>query len=68
MLFISRSITIQRSKFGYGYTLNNKRLKNFQVMLPVNDEGAPDFEYMEAYAKNLEAEKYRKYLAYIGDD
>lgn len=51
---------------GNGATLT--RLRRSKIQLPVNDEGAPDFEYMEAYAKNLEAEKYRKYLAYIGDD
>ena len=65
LLFISRSITNQREKFGHGYSLNNKRLNTFRVMLPVNEAGAPDFEYMEAYVKNLMAKKYRKYLEYI---
>ncbi len=65
LLFISRCITIQREKFGHGYSLNNKRLNVFSVMLPVTDGGAPDFEYMAAYAKNLVAAQYRRYLAYI---
>ena len=51
---------------GNGATLT--RLRRSKIQLPVNDEGAPDFEYMEAYVKNLEADKYRKYLEYIGDD
>ena len=68
LLFISTCITKQREKFGHGYSLNNKRLKNFRVMLPVTDEGAPDFEYMEAFMKNLVADKYKKYLEYSGGD
>ncbi len=59
LLFISRCITIQREKFGHGYSLNNKRLNVFRVMLPVTDDGAPDFEYMEAFAKNKFAETLR---------
>ena len=66
LLFISTCITKQREKFGHGYSLNNKRLKIFHVMLPVDDSGAPDFDYMEAYIKKIFAEKYRKYLEYIG--
>ncbi len=65
LLFISRCITIQREKFGHGYSLNNKRLNVFSVMLPVTEGGAPDFAYMAAYAKNLVAAQYRRYLAYI---
>ena len=67
LLFISRSITIQREKFGHGYSLNNRRLNAFKVMLPVTDSGAPDFEYMAAFVKKIVAEKYRRYLAYLGE-
>ncbi|MBR3499429.1 MAG: N-6 DNA methylase [Selenomonadaceae bacterium] len=67
LLFISRSITIQREKFGHGYSLNNRRLNAFKVMLPVTDSGAPDFEYMAAFVKNIVAEKYRRYLAYLDE-
>ncbi len=67
LLFISRCITIQREKFGHGYTLNNKRLNVFRVMLPVNDAGEPDFEYMEAYMRQKFSEIVRRYLARISD-
>ena len=68
MIFMSRCITNQREKFGFGYTLSNKRLNIFRVMLPVNEAGEPDFEYMENYVRNIEAEQYRRYLEYIGGD
>ncbi len=67
LLFISRCITIQREKFGHGYTLNNKRLNVFRVMLPVNDAGEPDFDYMEAYMRQKFSEIVRRYLARISD-
>lgn len=51
MLFVSVCITIQREKFGHGYSLNNSRLSVFRVMLPVDDNGTPDWGYMEQYAK-----------------
>ena len=61
LLFISRSITIQRGKFGHGYSLNNKRLKIFQVMLPVNDDGSPDFVFMENYVRAVEGILLQRY-------
>ena len=47
---------------------NNKRLNLLKIFLPVNDEGEPNFEYMEAFIRNIEATQYRKYLEYIGGD
>ncbi len=34
-------------------------------MLPVNNGGRPDSEYMEQYSKNMMLEKYKQYLAFI---
>lgn len=64
LLFISRSITKQRDKFGHGYSINNSRLSVFTIMLPVNDNHEPDYEYMENYMKQLELNKLKKYLEY----
>lgn len=65
MLFISKSITNQREKFGYGYTLNNKRLNIFHLMLPVNDSDEPDFEYMEAYIQQIEEDIIQRYRDFV---
>lgn len=67
MLFISRCITNQRDKFGYGYTLSNKRLNIFNVMFPATDDGKPDFDYMAAYIRNETVKIYRRYLNYIDE-
>ena len=62
LLFISRCITKQRNRFGHGYALTNNRLKAFRIMLPINNEKKPDFDYMENYMKHLESKKLDEYL------
>ena len=65
LLFMKVAILQQKSKFGYLYKFNAERMANTKIMLPVTDDGAPDYEYMEQYAKNLMLRKYRQYLAYL---
>lgn len=40
-------------------------MANTRIMLPVTDDGTPDYEYMEQYAKNLMLRKYKQYLSYL---
>ena len=47
---------------GNGATLT--RLRRSKILLPVTNDGEPDFEYMELYMRNLAAEQYRRYLDY----
>ena len=61
-MFITTVADKVRGKYNFNYKRSDTRLKSERLMLPVNNDGAPDFEYMEAYVKNLEADKYRKYL------
>ncbi|MBR7025108.1 MAG: N-6 DNA methylase [Selenomonadaceae bacterium] len=64
-LFITTVADKVRGKYNFNYKRSDTRLKSERLMLPVNEAGAPDFEYMEAYVKNLMAKKYRKYLEYL---
>lgn len=65
LLFMKVAILQQKSKFGYLYKFNAERMANTRVMLPITDEGAPDYQYMEQYAKNMMLRKYKQYLAYL---
>ena len=65
LLFMKVAILQQKSKFGYLYKFNAERMANTRIMLPVTDDGAPDYEYMEQYAKNLMLRKYKQDLAYL---
>lgn len=65
--FVVTLLQIQlRSKFnwgGNGATIG--RMKRLKLMLPINDDESPDWDFMEKYTMNLMAKKYRKYLDYV---
>ena len=65
MRFIAACITVQREKFGHGYSLNNARLAVFRMMLPVDDNGQPDYAFMEEYIKEREQQLIQKYIAHV---
>lgn len=48
---------------GNGATL--RRMKELKIMLPVDDAGNPDYNYMEQYSKNMLLRKYHQYLEYL---
>lgn len=64
-LFITQVIGMQNKAFSYSRKLGTERLLNLRIMLPVTDDGAPDYKYMEQYVKNLMSRKYKQYLAYL---
>ena len=64
-LFFATIFAQQKSKYSYGYKFNEQRMLRQKLMVPVNDKGKIDFEYMEQYAKNMMLKKYKQYLSYI---
>lgn len=60
-LFISRIITNQKEKYGYGYKMGTGRIKRQKILLPINTQGQPDYDYMENYIKSIEYKKLKKY-------
>lgn len=46
---------IKKTLSGYSYAdqISSKLLPNLKIMLPVNKQNLPDFEYMESYIKKL---------------
>lgn len=65
LLFFKTIILQQKNKYSYAYKFNSTRMKRQIIMLPVNDAGNPDYEYMEQYIKNLMIKKYKAYLEYV---
>lgn len=53
-LFISICITKQREKYGYGYKMGTGRLKRQRILLPVDVNNNPDWQFMEDYMKQKE--------------
>lgn len=60
--FIVTSLKQHKSKYSYSFTINSTRLKKQKIMLPVNDNKEPDYDYMENYIKQLEYKKLIEYL------
>lgn len=62
--FICNQIKIQSDKYHYGYKMSNNRLLNQKILLPVLENGEPDFDFMENYIHELEQEKLSEYKSY----
>ena len=65
LLFMKSVILMQKPKFGYLYKFNADRMAHTNIMLPVGDNGKPDYAYMEQYAKDMMRRKYEQYLAFL---
>ena len=63
-LFVSRSVSMCRSCFSHGHSISQSRLETLKVMLPVTADGKQDFDYMEAYGREVMRQRLAKYLAY----
>ncbi|WP_427830657.1 restriction endonuclease subunit S [Limosilactobacillus reuteri] len=66
LLFMASIVMKQRGKYSYGYKFNASRMNRQRLYLPVNNQGQPDYDYMEQYIKNKMIQKYKKYLEYLG--
>lgn len=64
LFFVAAQDMIEQ-KYSHGYKRNKQHLEADKVMLPINNDGAPDFDYMEQYVKNLMLKKYQQYLAFL---
>lgn len=58
---------MHRQKYSYSYTINSTRLKEQTILLPVNNDGCPNYKYMEQYIKNVMYKQYNKYLEFLGN-
>lgn len=59
-LFFAALFQQQQSKFNYGYKFNERRMLRQKLMVPVAEDGEPDYLFMEMYMKNLLISRYNK--------
>ena len=52
-MFIVGVLNMEYYKYSYGRARVLEKLKNENIMLPVKDDGSPDWDYMEKYIKSL---------------
>ena len=65
LLFISRCITIQKAKFSHGYSLNNNRMKEQKIILPIDEEEKPNWSYMKNFMINIERQQIDRIFKYL---
>lgn len=63
-MFLTSVITKQKEKYGYGYKMGTGRLKRQKILLPVDELGNLDFDYMKKYMQIGEIKKYYSLICY----
>ncbi|MDU6783915.1 MAG: restriction endonuclease subunit S [Peptoniphilus harei] len=63
-LFLKQAILQQREKYAYGYKFNASRMSRQKILLPINDAGDVDFDYIEKYMQIEEIKEQYKILDY----
>lgn len=62
--FLITAIEKQKVCFEYARKWRPMRMAKSKILLPINEKGNPNFEYMENYIKRIEQEKLMNYLKY----
>lgn len=53
-LFLKTIILQQKCKYEYGYKFNEQRMLRQSILLPVSEDGNPDWVFMESFMRRLE--------------
>lgn len=64
-LFIKNLILKQKAKFQYGYKFNGDRMGRTSILMPVDEKGQPDYDFMEQYMKAIEKRLLKRYQQYL---
>lgn len=64
-VFISRCLSANKAIFSHGHSWTGKRLRGSKNMLPVDDEGRPDYAYMTLYSTEMSGGMLMRYKNFI---
>ncbi len=64
LLFLSTITTRLGEKYSFNREINDTRIRREKILLPINENKEPDYDFMENYIKRLELQKLKKYLDY----
>lgn len=65
LLFCKVAILQQKMKYTYDYKFNGHRMKRQKILLPTDEQGSPDYAYMEQYGKWMMVQMCQCYFDYI---
>lgn len=64
-LFIATVSNRLAEKYSFNREINDKRLSRERIMLPVNNDGTPDYDYMETYMRAVETRLLKSYKDFL---
>lgn len=59
--FLSAITNRLGEKYSFNREINDNRIKREKILLPVNEKDKPDFEFMKAFMRQKEQEKFQEY-------
>lgn len=65
-LFIATLINRLSKKYNFNREINDVRIAREKIMLPVDENGDPDFDFMAQYVEELEQQLIQKYKLFVG--
>lgn len=66
-LFLSGIIRRLEEKYSFNREINDKRIQREKILLPVNSDGLPDWQFMEDFMKQIERDKIAAVLSYYNN-
>ena len=66
-LFLTTIVSRIGDKYSFNREINDLRISKEKILLPVDENDNPDYEYMEQYIKNIMFEQYSRYLQFLED-
>ena len=64
-LFIATITGRLKDKYNFNREISDTRISKEKIILPIEKNGQPDYDYMEQYIKNIMISKYKEYMEYI---
>lgn len=64
-LFLAAIISRLSEKYNFNREINDLRISREKIILPTDEQGNPDYDYMEQYGKQIVLQKYQQYLDYV---
>lgn len=65
-LFVATMVSRLQGKYSFNREINDLRINREKVLLPVDDDGQPDYTFMEQYIREREKQLIEQYIAHIG--
>ena len=65
-LFVATMVSRLQGKYSFNREINDLRINREKVLLPVDDDGQPDYAFMEQYIREREKQLSAQYIEHIG--